>query len=220
MQHAVCFADAVPALIHGASPERRALRVQHALGRGRGAGCVDEEGGILGGGVGVTRRVALRAACGRWRRHRIRAGRPGISLKPRSMVERNRFGVAVLQKEPHLVLGELRRGRQRHEAAGDGAEEHQRIGARVLQANKDPRAGLEARRLQPAGDTQHRVLELGERPYLRRRLSGIGDDQQRCMLRPCRRCAADGVGRHVEARRKRGGSVGHFAPADHQLSTL
>ena len=112
--------------------------MQHALWQGRGAGRVDEIGGIVGGGVGVRDGgpFAQHAGDGIGVEH-AQAG--GHLTQAKVAVEGDRLGAAVLQQELHLVLGELRRRRQRHEAAGDGPEEQQRVGAGVFQAQEDAR---------------------------------------------------------------------------------
>ncbi len=169
VQHAVVGADPVPALIHGPASEGGALRVQHAFGLRRGAGGVDQEGGIVGGGVGEGAARAL----GDHARDLVGLDRrctpPGRPSEPKIASARDRLGAAVLQKKARFRLGELRRRRQRHEAAGDRAEEEQRVGARVLQPDEDARAGREPARLEARGDAQDRVLELGKRPHLCRR---------------------------------------------------
>ena len=194
--------------------------MQHALGlRGRARG-VDEERRIVGGRVGEGRarpaRDHARNLFGLEHAHAC-----GSRADAELASDGDRLRTAVLQKKAHLGLGELGRRRQRHEAARDGPEEQQRIGARIVEPDEYARAGLETSLAQTASDAQHRILELRKRPHLGRpRSLGIVDDDQGRLTATRRSGAADAVSSHVEARGKRLGGVDHFASADHQLSTL
>ena len=143
VQHAIVGMEPLPALVHRSPAPGRAMRVQDALGSGRRSRGVDEEGRVLRcrvGEVGEQRAVVRPGAQagGRYGPH----ARRRVELEPRT--HHRRRGARVLEQEPGLGRAEQRRGGQRDQSRGQRAEEGQRAGGLVAQAQQQAVARAQA----------------------------------------------------------------------------
>ena len=177
--------------------------MQNALGACRRSRSIDEKGRIAGGRVGprcarTSRDHAGNLVIGK------RAHATGQSCEAETLPNSNCLHTGGVQQKVHLGFGKLGGCRHRYESACYSAEEDKRVGARILQANEDARAGSKTRRFKAGSDTQDGFFELRECPDLGGR-GGCGVMHHHKSLRVWsgRRCRGNAIGRHIEMARRR-----------------
>ena len=130
-----------------------------ALGRPRGAGGVDDEGRVVGGGGGEVGRAGGRAAPA------ISAGpstgRAGGGRQGEAGAEADQRRGEVGEDRGDLGRGELRRERHRDRAEGVGGEEEDGEVLGVAEAQRDAVAAADAAGGEAAGGGAHRGGDLG-----------------------------------------------------------
>ncbi len=197
LQHARAGAHFVGPGFLGHQVAHAAVLHQDALGLTRGAGGVDDVGGVARGGTRVHRRSALRLQLLPLSVQQHHADRRTGEAPEQGLLCHQGAGAAVLQHEGQALPRQGWVQRQVRTAGMQDADERDHQLQRALHADADDGVGAHALAAQAAGELVGPVLQLGVRQALAVDYCGEGLRGESCLLADDR--VHGGVVREVRA---------------------